>query len=116
MRSTNKAVEKIEPRELDALLAEITLMHTRTELYWRFLKRRLGDAAIRLTSDDDPHHNLSPKLAAELKDDVFGFDELTEEERKAAAEKAKLQRKERNKKLDTLLNRSQLGTKMQVKK
>uniref|UniRef100_A0A915D8Q3 Conserved oligomeric Golgi complex subunit 4 n=1 Tax=Ditylenchus dipsaci TaxID=166011 RepID=A0A915D8Q3_9BILA len=36
--------EKMDALELDVLLSEITLMHTRSELYWRFLKRRLGEA------------------------------------------------------------------------
>lgn len=33
--------EKIDPKELDVLIQEITLMHARTELYIRFLKRRI---------------------------------------------------------------------------
>uniref|UniRef100_A0A8D0BBN1 Conserved oligomeric Golgi complex subunit 4 n=1 Tax=Salvator merianae TaxID=96440 RepID=A0A8D0BBN1_SALMN len=33
--------EKIEPRELDPLLAEVTLMSARSELYLRFIRRRV---------------------------------------------------------------------------
>ncbi|XP_015667659.1 conserved oligomeric Golgi complex subunit 4 [Protobothrops mucrosquamatus] len=33
--------EKIEPRELDPILTEVTLMNTRSELYLRFIKRRI---------------------------------------------------------------------------
>ncbi|KAM9301598.1 conserved oligomeric Golgi complex subunit 4 isoform 1-T1 [Gastrophryne carolinensis] len=34
--------EKIEPRDLDPILAEVTLMSARTELYLRFIRRRLA--------------------------------------------------------------------------
>jgi len=33
--------ERIDPKELDLLLGEITIMHSRAELYIRFLKRRV---------------------------------------------------------------------------
>ncbi|KAL7978787.1 hypothetical protein Chor_013276 [Crotalus horridus] len=39
MRSA--AGEKIEPRELDPILTEVTLMNTRSELYLRFIRRRI---------------------------------------------------------------------------
>lgn len=98
---------------MDVLLSEVTLMHTRAELYWRFLKRRVGEAPARPLSeshDDSPDGRMSPK---HLEEDVF-VEEMTEEERKEAEEKVKTQRKERNKKLDTLLNRSALSHKMQA--
>ncbi|KAI6193772.1 Component of oligomeric Golgi complex 4 [Aphelenchoides besseyi] len=114
MRSSTKVVEKIDARDLDVVLSEVTLMHTRCELYWRFLKRRLGEAPTRpLSESADDHPSLSPKLSAEEDKEVFAFEELNEEERQIAAEKAKAQRQERNKKLDALLNRSLLSTKMQ---
>ncbi|XP_072374707.1 conserved oligomeric Golgi complex subunit 4 isoform X2 [Scyliorhinus torazame] len=34
-------MDKIEPRELDTILAEVTLMNARAELYLRFIKRRI---------------------------------------------------------------------------
>ncbi|XP_032891898.1 conserved oligomeric Golgi complex subunit 4 isoform X2 [Amblyraja radiata] len=34
-------MDKIEPRELDTILAEVTLMNARAELYLRFVKRRI---------------------------------------------------------------------------
>uniref|UniRef100_A0A7N4Q0Z4 Conserved oligomeric Golgi complex subunit 4 n=1 Tax=Sarcophilus harrisii TaxID=9305 RepID=A0A7N4Q0Z4_SARHA len=40
MRSS--AAEKIEPRELDPILTEVTLMNARSELYLRFLKKRIS--------------------------------------------------------------------------
>lgn len=93
-------------------------MHTRCELYWRFLKRRLGEAPARpLSESHGEHRTLSPKLSQSIDqddEDAFAFDEMTEEQRKASAEKVKAQRQERNKKLDSLLNRSFLSTKMQV--
>lgn len=33
--------EKIDPKGLDLLLGEITIMHSRAELYIRFLRRRV---------------------------------------------------------------------------
>uniref|UniRef100_A0A663MNU0 Conserved oligomeric Golgi complex subunit 4 n=1 Tax=Athene cunicularia TaxID=194338 RepID=A0A663MNU0_ATHCN len=39
MRSAS--AEKIEPRELDPILTEVTLMNARSELYLRFIKRRI---------------------------------------------------------------------------
>ncbi|CAO2609959.1 Conserved oligomeric Golgi complex subunit 4 [Lemmus lemmus] len=38
----NSATEKIEPRELDPVLTEVTLMNARSELYLRFLKKRIS--------------------------------------------------------------------------
>ncbi|XP_036442066.1 conserved oligomeric Golgi complex subunit 4 [Colossoma macropomum] len=35
------SAEKIEPRELDPVLCEVTLMNSRAELYLRFLRRRI---------------------------------------------------------------------------
>ncbi|XP_038223672.1 conserved oligomeric Golgi complex subunit 4 isoform X2 [Dermochelys coriacea] len=37
----SSATEKIEPRELDPILTEVTLMNARSELYLRFIKRRI---------------------------------------------------------------------------
>lgn len=34
--------EKADPKELDLLLGEITIMHARSELYIRFLRRRIS--------------------------------------------------------------------------
>uniref|UniRef100_A0A8V8TRG1 Conserved oligomeric Golgi complex subunit 4 n=1 Tax=Homo sapiens TaxID=9606 RepID=A0A8V8TRG1_HUMAN len=38
----NSTTEKIEPRELDPILTEVTLMNARSELYLRFLKKRIS--------------------------------------------------------------------------
>nr|CAG4651667.1 EOG090X02VY [Triops cancriformis] len=44
--------EKLDPRELDNLLAELTLLSARAELYLRFLRRRItGDLEIGVTDD-----------------------------------------------------------------
>ena len=34
--------DKADPKELDLLLGEITIMHARAELYIRFLRRRIS--------------------------------------------------------------------------
>lgn len=46
--SFNKA-EKIDPKELDVLIGELTLMHSRTELYIRFLRRRINVRILFIT-------------------------------------------------------------------
>ena len=33
-------LERVEPLELDVLLTEVCLMHTRAEMYWRFVRLR----------------------------------------------------------------------------
>ncbi|XP_042556624.1 conserved oligomeric Golgi complex subunit 4 isoform X1 [Dipodomys spectabilis] len=38
----NPSTEKIEPRELDPILTEVTLMNARSELYLRFLRKRIS--------------------------------------------------------------------------
>nr|CAD2183787.1 unnamed protein product [Meloidogyne enterolobii] len=97
--------ERINPIELDLLLSEVTLMHTRAELFWRFLKRRLNRSAEvdrkRRTNDlDDP-----------LIDEQRDFE--SEEQREEYTAKMKKQREERDRKLDLVLNRSGLNTRMQ---
>ncbi|XP_015922764.1 conserved oligomeric Golgi complex subunit 4 [Parasteatoda tepidariorum] len=43
----HRAIERIDPRELDSLLAEITILSTRAQLYLRFIRRRImGDIEI----------------------------------------------------------------------
>jgi hypothetical protein len=37
----NKPVDKLDPKELDLLLGELTIMHSRAELYVRFIRRRV---------------------------------------------------------------------------
>lgn len=36
-----QSTEKIDPKDIDLLLGEITIMHSRAELYIRFLRRRI---------------------------------------------------------------------------
>ncbi len=54
------ALEKLDPLELDVLLGEVCLMHTRAELYWRFLRRRLGADLNQLQA---PPHAKKAKFA-----------------------------------------------------
>ncbi|XP_017042837.1 conserved oligomeric Golgi complex subunit 4 [Drosophila ficusphila] len=35
------SVDKLNPKEIDAIIAELTVMHARVELYFRFMRRRL---------------------------------------------------------------------------
>ena len=36
-----QGIEKLDPKDLDLLLSEITIMHARAELYIKFLRRRI---------------------------------------------------------------------------
>uniref|UniRef100_A0A915CIL2 Conserved oligomeric Golgi complex subunit 4 n=2 Tax=Parascaris TaxID=6254 RepID=A0A915CIL2_PARUN len=89
--------EKMDALELDVVLSEVTLMHTRAELYWRYLRRRL-DAANAKT---DEHRKEATN------------EDMTEEDRRRMEEAAAKEKVERDRKLDNLLNRSLLGTRMQ---
>ncbi|VDN60209.1 unnamed protein product [Dracunculus medinensis] len=88
--------EKINALELDTILSEVTLMHTRAELYWRYLKRRLNAANIK--TDEQRANAVS---------------HFSEEEAVKSNKATALQKDDRDRKLDNLLNRSALGTKMQ---
>ncbi|XP_071650281.1 conserved oligomeric Golgi complex subunit 4 [Temnothorax longispinosus] len=44
--------ERLDPKELDLLLGEITIMHSRAELYIRFLKRRIKNDIEISTTDE----------------------------------------------------------------
>ncbi|XP_037814448.1 conserved oligomeric Golgi complex subunit 4 [Lucilia sericata] len=35
------SIDKLNPKDIDAIIAEITVMHSRAELYFRFMKRRV---------------------------------------------------------------------------
>lgn len=44
VRSSNsysKPTDKLDPKKLDLLLGELTIMHSRAELYVRFVRRRV---------------------------------------------------------------------------
>ncbi|XP_050497746.1 conserved oligomeric Golgi complex subunit 4 isoform X1 [Diabrotica virgifera virgifera] len=51
--SFNK-LEKIDPKDLDILIGEITLMHFRIELYFRFIQRKvINDAEVGIPNQED---------------------------------------------------------------
>uniref|UniRef100_A0AAF5PWE5 Conserved oligomeric Golgi complex subunit 4 n=2 Tax=Wuchereria bancrofti TaxID=6293 RepID=A0AAF5PWE5_WUCBA len=89
-------LDKIDVLELDVLLSEVTLMHTRTHLYWRYLKRRLSVANMK--TDEQSKE--------------FDEDQMNDENKRLLEVRAK-QKRERNNKLDDLVLRSVLGTRMQ---
>ncbi|EJW74253.1 hypothetical protein WUBG_14837 [Wuchereria bancrofti] len=71
-------------------------MHTRTHLYWRYLKRRLSVANMK--TDEQSKE--------------FDEDQMNDENKRLLEVRAK-QKRERNNKLDDLVLRSVLGTRMQ---
>ncbi|KHN77167.1 Conserved oligomeric Golgi complex subunit 4 [Toxocara canis] len=89
--------EKMDALELDVILSEVTLMHTRAELYWRYLRRRLNAANAK--TDEQRKEATS--------------EDMSDEDRRKMEEAAAKEKVERDRKLDNLLNRSLLGTKMQ---
>ena len=40
-KASGGSVDKLNPKEIDTLIAEITVMHSRAELYFRFVRRRV---------------------------------------------------------------------------
>ena len=54
MRSSNvysKQTDKLDPKELDLLLGELTIMHSRAELYVRFIRRRVMVSRVTASSN-----------------------------------------------------------------
>ncbi|KIH59184.1 hypothetical protein ANCDUO_10597 [Ancylostoma duodenale] len=100
-RNADKGGERLDALELDTLLSEICLMNTHTEMYWRFVRRRIKGASKEQNQEEYVMVN----------GDDFGD---LDEEKKKRLEEEKIRRKvEREKKLDQLLNRSLVGSKMQ---
>eukprot|EP00063_Salmo_salar_P007592 XP_013982427.1 PREDICTED: LOW QUALITY PROTEIN: conserved oligomeric Golgi complex subunit 4-like [Salmo salar] len=76
--------ERIEPRELDPVLLEVTLMNARSELYLRFLRRRMmadfevGDATATPGIVQEHKHNVEKLLSAhcmlgQLMQELIGY-------------------------------------------
>lgn len=96
--------ERPDPLQLDVLLSEVSHMHARTELYWRFLKKKMLPPAAAAAPPKSPTGAMSPRNGEEDED------ELTREARKKAeAERAE----ERTRKLHALLHKSRVGLGMQ---
>lgn len=97
--------------ELDVLLSEVTLMHTRAELFWRFLRRRLN----RTIDEEGKADAKQNKKGLKEEFSASEYDEFeTEEHRREYLEHIRKNREERANKLDLVLNRSRLNTRMQV--
>ncbi|XP_035700546.1 conserved oligomeric Golgi complex subunit 4 isoform X2 [Folsomia candida] len=67
-----KSETKIDPKELDLVLSELTLLNARTELYSRFVKKRVtNDVDVSITDESEKSEKLS-NLDRLLKDgDTF---------------------------------------------
>uniref|UniRef100_A0ABI7WD62 Conserved oligomeric Golgi complex subunit 4 n=1 Tax=Felis catus TaxID=9685 RepID=A0ABI7WD62_FELCA len=63
----NSTTEKIEPRELDPILTEVTLMNARSELYLRFLRKRISSDFEAVALDTYEKGQLTSSMV----DDVF---------------------------------------------
>ncbi|XP_055921896.1 conserved oligomeric Golgi complex subunit 4 [Eupeodes corollae] len=52
--SGSGSMDKLNPKDIDAIIVEITVMHSRAELYFRFMKRRiLADIEASSTEKED---------------------------------------------------------------
>ncbi|EDV98988.1 conserved oligomeric Golgi complex subunit 4 [Drosophila grimshawi] len=52
------SIDKLNPKDIDAIIAEITVMHSRIELYFRFMRRRLQTNAETYLQDKDAQKNI----------------------------------------------------------
>ncbi|EFO27603.2 hypothetical protein LOAG_00872 [Loa loa] len=95
--SDKNALDKIDALELDVLLSEVTLMHTRTHLYWRYLRRRLNMGNMKT---DEQQKGVDE-------------DQINDANKRLSEETRAKQECERSNKLDDLVLRSVLGTRMQ---
>ena len=87
-------------------------MHTRAELFWRFLRRRLNRTA---GEEGKAGVEQNQKGIKQQESSTNEYDEFeSEEQRREYLERLKKNREERAKKLDLVLNRSRLNTRMQV--
>ena len=98
-------------------------MHTRCEIFWRFLRRRLNrtfgesnePSDEGKTNETDGGRRERGISVSKTSDYLDGEDEFeSEEQRKEHFEKVKKANEERASKLDLVLNRSNLNTRMQV--
>lgn len=45
-KASGGSIDKLNPKDIDALIVEITVMHSRVELYFRFMKRRITVSSL----------------------------------------------------------------------
>jgi len=46
-KPSGSSVDKLNPKDIDMLIGEITLMHSRAELYIKFLKKRIHVSSVK---------------------------------------------------------------------
>ncbi|CAI2347178.1 unnamed protein product [Caenorhabditis sp. 36 PRJEB53466] len=85
--------EAPDAMEVDSIASEICMMNTSVEMYWRFVGRRIG-------KHEDPR-------------DTMGGEDDEDIDEEKLQEQQRLRKEAKEKKLDQLLNRSRVGTKMQ---
>ncbi|KAH8306683.1 hypothetical protein KR044_006526 [Drosophila immigrans] len=62
------SIDKLNPKDIDSIIAEITVMHSRIELYFRFMRRRLQTNAETCFQDKEPQKNILNKYEQIVKD------------------------------------------------
>ncbi|KAL9930128.1 conserved oligomeric Golgi complex subunit 4 isoform 1-T1 [Glossina fuscipes fuscipes] len=62
-KASGGSIDKLNPKDLDAIIAEITLMHSRAELYFRFMKRRVTADIEACSLDENEQQDQMDKLS-----------------------------------------------------
>ncbi|XP_034473681.1 conserved oligomeric Golgi complex subunit 4 [Drosophila innubila] len=62
------SIDKLNPKDIDSIIAEITVMHSRIELYFRFMRRRLQTNAETCLQDKEPQKNILNEYEKVVKD------------------------------------------------
>lgn len=90
-------------------------MHMRAKLYWRYLKRRLDAADAKMNEQVCfPSFCVVQVVNAGIQKKEAENEDIPENEKEEFEEKKAREKEIRDRKLDNLLNRSLLGTRMQV--
>ncbi|KAK8776333.1 hypothetical protein V5799_030320 [Amblyomma americanum] len=74
---SSKQMDKLDPRDLDVLLAEVALLNSRAELYLRFIRRRVSTTL----NNVEMAREYTKTLASSLQEDLSkSFSSATEQE------------------------------------
>ncbi|XP_060645090.1 conserved oligomeric Golgi complex subunit 4 [Drosophila nasuta] len=62
------SIDKLNPKDIDSIIAEITVMHSRIELFFRFMRRRLQTNAEAYFQDKELQKSILDKYEQVVKD------------------------------------------------
>ncbi|EDW76031.1 uncharacterized protein Dwil_GK15251 [Drosophila willistoni] len=61
------SMDKLNPKEIDAIIAEITVMHSRVELYYRFMRRRMQVNAETFVQEKEDQKKITDQYEKVIK-------------------------------------------------